>query len=193
MTEMEIGNCEQVWQTVIPTKCNRHGENDETTFPTFKEDFETIVTNIVNIQKTMADRLNSTATRIEIFLKKMSDLSQNLPKPTTLVLNSYKKKSLDLLQNLANPSSVKIRHPSPVLNSDQPSKFNYFIMERPTSLNSTDCYSGQENLLFYSSEKLYGPSSLWIFYRIVAEALRKKKTLNMSSLTVFDSKFVHSN
>ena len=47
-------------------------------------------------------------------------------------------------------------------------------MERPTTaLNSTDRNSRQN--IYFSAGTFHGPSSLWMFYCIVLEALRKKK------------------
>ena len=114
---------------------------------------------------------------------------------------SYSKKSLDLSQNLAKsitPASNSEQSRTskhlllPVLNSDQPRKSKYLLMGKSaTAVNSTDRYSRLR--IYFSAGNFHGPSSLWMFYRIVSEAVRKKdKTLNKSSLIVNDFTFFNS-
>jgi hypothetical protein len=99
------------------------------------------------------------------------------------LMDSYKIQSLDFSQNPANPTTPAFNSEQsrtfkhlllPVLNSDQSWKSKYLLMKKPAAtLNSTDRYSRQH--ISFSTGNFHGPSSLWIFYRIVSEAVRKKE------------------
>jgi hypothetical protein len=176
--EMEIGNCKQVWQTVNSPKCKRlHGADDETTSTTSTEDLlkiSTALDNMIeqnakffaNLEKTMRAGFNKLATLIQQI--------GNDPRQT--------EKSPNFSQNLANPTK-------PILNSEQQTKSDYLRKEAPATLQiSSDCYFCQKNLplishklflcIYFSTGIFQGPSSLWMFYRIVSESVRKKKTHN---------------
>jgi hypothetical protein len=106
-------------------------------------------------------------------------------------------KSKKFSQKLANPTT-------PILKSEQQPESDYMREVTPVTLQfSTDLYFCQENLslvslklfqcIYFSTGIFQGPSSLWMFYRIVSESVRKKKTLNMFPLSINGYRTVDSN
>ena len=187
--EMEIGNYKQVWKTVNSPKCKRlHDADVETTSTTSTQDLQKISTTLdymiehnANFEKTMRAAFNRLATLIQ-------NIGNN---------SRQTEKSPKFSQNLANPTT-------PILNSEQQTKFDYLREETPVTLKiSSDRNFCQESLplislplsqcIDFSTGIFQGPSSLWMFYRIVSESVRKKKTLNMFSLTVNGYGYVDSN